>query len=75
MTYAVALPNSEGAQPGALTPGDFVPDESAFLVKRDNVATAQDWVKANRQRITFLVGDAPIVYTTNRGKILKQPAD
>jgi hypothetical protein len=36
MTYAVALPNSEGARSGALTPGDFVPDESAFLVKRDN---------------------------------------
>jgi hypothetical protein len=71
MTYAVALPNTGSPQAGLPKPGEFAPEGSAFLAKCASKTEAQKWVKANRERVRVLVGDSPIVYTTNRGKVLK----
>ena len=67
MTYAVALPNTEQDT----KPGEFAPEGSAFLAKCASKTEAQKWVKANRERIAVIVGDSRIVYTTNRGKVIK----
>jgi len=69
MTYAVAI--YDGQQP---EPGDYVPEPgSAYLVKTANKAEAVQWVKKNSELIGYIEGikDAPIVYTNNRGKVIK----
>lgn len=67
MTYAVAVDSTEEVP----KPGDFAPDESVFLAKRESKEEAQKWVEANRKRIAVIIGDCSIFYTTNRGKVLK----
>jgi hypothetical protein len=66
MTYAIAI-YGQPAQPG-----EYVPEPgSAYLVKTANKAEAVQWVKKNSELIARVIGDAPIVYTNNRGKVIK----
>jgi len=55
-------------------PGEFVAQPgSAFLHKCKTKAEGLKWLKveANREWVTKIVGDSPIVFTNNKGKVLK----
>ena len=67
MSYAVGLYNSQ-----PIEPGEYVPDSvGVYLVKTANKSEAVTWVKKNSKLITRVIGSAPIVYTNNRGKVIK----
>jgi len=67
MTYAVGLYESQ-----PIEPGEYVPDSiSVYLVKTADKTEAVRWVKKNNELITRLIGSAPIVYTNNRGRVVK----
>ena len=67
MSYVVALTNANQQDPKV---GEEV--EGAYLKKFTTKAEAKEWIdSSDRPTYSSIIGEAPLVITTNRGRLQK----